>query len=84
VNDARCSGVTFPSTRRRFSGLGSRREVAIGACLRFGGRMCSRFVSAGGSRGSPVIQEAISDDFSARKDGDRGGDVAMVGGMGRW
>jgi hypothetical protein len=46
--------------------------------------MCSRFVSAGGSRGSPVIQEAISDDFSARKDGDRGGDVAMVGGMGRW
>jgi len=29
-----------------------------------------------------VIQEAINDDFSARKDGDRGGDVAMVGGNG--
>jgi hypothetical protein len=44
--------------------------------------MCSRFVSTGGDRGSPVIQEAISDDFSARKDGDRGGDVAMVGANG--
>jgi hypothetical protein len=42
--------------------------------------MCSRFVSTGGDGGSPVIQEAINDDFSARKDGDRGGDVAMVGG----
>ena len=29
-----------------------------------------------------MIQEAINDDFSARKDGDRGGDVAMVGGNG--
>lgn len=48
------------------------------ARLRFGGRTCSRCASAGGDGGRCPIQEAVRDVFAARRDGERGGDVAMV------
>lgn len=81
VTDALCPDMTSSSsTRRRFSGLGSRRAVAIRAelaRLRFSGRMCSRCVWAGGIGGSPAIQEVICDNFVGGSNRDSCGDVAM-------